>query len=159
MTLHLLCSVPCFIFRFVQKKKKKERKRGTRHSVWRSMMTEVFWSEPDVTSDTFLNTRASSFLNGATWVPCVARLLSEECWFRSLQHKWVLWKCKYDRRITQPGPESSQDTSRTCRHTELWWFSGEQAGVLPSLLACDDDDGLTQPALACGGQLKTTPRS
>ncbi|KAK2895891.1 hypothetical protein Q8A73_015379 [Channa argus] len=37
-------------------------------------------------------------------------------------------------------------------------FLREQAGILPSLLACDDD-GLTHTALACGGQLKTTPRS
>ena len=28
MTLHLLCSVPCFIFRFVQKKKKERKKTG-----------------------------------------------------------------------------------------------------------------------------------
>lgn len=98
------------------------------------------------------------FLNGSSRVPWSTCLLSEECWSWSVEPKGVLWKCKYDKKIIQPGPESSQDTSPTCRHRELWCFSREQAGILPSLLACDDD-GLTQPALACGGQLKTTPRS
>lgn len=98
------------------------------------------------------------FLNGSSTVPWSTRSLSEECWSWSVEPKGVLWKCKYDKKIIQPGPESSQDTSPTCRHRELWCFSREQAAALPSLLACDDD-GLTQPALACGGQLKTTPRS
>lgn len=99
-----------------------------------------------------------TFFNGSTWVPWSTCLLSQECWSWSVEPKGVLRKCKYDKRIIQPGPESSQDTSPTCRHKELWCFSREQAGILNSLLACDDD-GLTQPALACGGQLKTTPRS
>lgn len=129
--------------------------RAQRGTVWRRMMTDVFlkWNRCQVGG--FSKHTALLFLNGSTWAPWGAHLHSEECLSWSLQHKNVLWKCKYDEIRIQPGPESSQDTSLTCRHRELWWFSGEQAGVL---LACDDD-GLTQPALACGGQLKTTPRS
>lgn len=134
-TVHQFCSVPLFQAQVCVKK-------GTKSSLWRRMMTVVFWSEADVKSSASLNTGLSSWMDQSAmkpWSPC---LYLEECWFWSLQPKRVLWKCKYDKRIIQPGPESSQDTSRTCRHRELRCFSGEQAGILPSRLACDDD-GLT----------------
>lgn len=50
----------CFRFRFEPKKKRK--KSGTWHSGW-SMMTDVFWSEPDAKSVTFLNTQPSFWMD------------------------------------------------------------------------------------------------
>lgn len=53
-TIPLFCCVPLFQVQVCTK-------RGTRSSVLRSVVTEVFWSEPDAKSGTFLNTQLSSF--------------------------------------------------------------------------------------------------
>lgn len=112
----------CFRCRFEQKKKKKVRKWD--QTLWMNHDDRCLlkWTGCQVSD---FSEHTSLFLNGSTWVPWSPRLHSEECGSWSLQLRRLPQQGNHARRIIQPGPESSQDISPTCRHRELWWFSGE----------------------------------